>query len=201
MEINHLSERASEDYFLVQKALYENCQNSYTKLLERYRDSVYHTMLKMVKDNDDAEDLTSEAFGKAFRRLESYSPSFAFSTWLFKIATNNCIDFIRKQKMVILSIDEGNDQNSMDTAPSIQIKNDDLDPEEKIMLAQRSAQLKKILEQLNDKYRQMLEYRYFDELSYQEIAEKLDIPLGTVKAQIFRAKELLYEILKSNKSL
>ncbi len=201
MEINHLSERASEDYFLVQKALYENCQNSYTKLLERYRDSVYHTMLKMVKDNDDAEDLTIEAFGKAFRRLESYSPSFAFSTWLFKIATNNCIDFIRKQKMVILSIDEGNDQNSMDTAPSIQIKNDDLDPEEKIMLAQRSAQLKKILEQLNDKYRQMLEYRYFDELSYQEIAEKLDIPLGTVKAQIFRAKELLYEILKSNKSL
>jgi RNA polymerase sigma-70 factor (ECF subfamily) len=158
-------------------------------------------MLKMVKDNDDAEDLTIEAFGKAFRRLESYSPSFAFSTWLFKIATNNCIDFIRKQKMVILSIDEGNDQNSMDTAPSIQIKNDDLDPEEKIMLAQRSEQLKKILEQLNDKYRLMLEYRYFDELSYQEIAEKLDIPLGTVKAQIFRAKELLYEILKSNKSL
>jgi RNA polymerase sigma-70 factor (ECF subfamily) len=99
MEVNkHLSDKAKIDFELVKDALENGNQRAYAQLMERYRDSVYFMLLKMVKNRDDADDLTIEAFGKAFKRLEQYSPQFAFSTWLFKIATNNTIDFLRKQK-------------------------------------------------------------------------------------------------------
>ena len=96
----HLSDKAKHDLVLVEAARKGN-QAAYADLMERYRDSIYFMMLKMVKNSDDADDLTIEAFGKAFSRLEQYSPSFAFSTWLFKIASNNCIDFIRKKRIKV----------------------------------------------------------------------------------------------------
>jgi RNA polymerase sigma-70 factor (ECF subfamily) len=97
VEKGHLSDKAKYDLSLVQDAI-KGDQLAYADLMERYRESIYYMMLKMVKNPDDADDLTIEAFGKAFNRLPQYSPSFAFSTWLFKIASNNCIDFIRKKK-------------------------------------------------------------------------------------------------------
>ncbi len=97
VEFEHLSDKAKQDLVLVEEAK-KGKQAAYAELMDRYRDSIYFTMLKMVKNTDDADDLTIEAFGKAFNRLEQYSPSFAFSTWLFKIASNNSIDFIRKKK-------------------------------------------------------------------------------------------------------
>jgi RNA polymerase sigma factor (sigma-70 family) len=197
--MNNLSERALEDYQLVCRAVEENDQLAYADLMERYRDSIFHTMLKMVHNRDDAEDLTIEAFGKAFRKLASYTPTYAFSTWLFKIATNNCIDFIRKKRMKTLSIDEPmGDDESKDYSNNLKAKS--LDPEERFIREQRSKILRELLERLSDKYRRMIELRYFDELSYQEIADKLDLPIGTVKAQLFRAKELLMDILKNSKA-
>ena len=99
MEIGeNLSEKAKHDLLLLELAKKGN-QAAFTELMHRYRDSIYYMMFKMVKNEDDADDLTIEAFGKAFSRLEQYSPGFAFSTWLFKIASNNCIDFIRKKKI------------------------------------------------------------------------------------------------------
>ena len=89
----HLSEKGQHDFQLVQRALQSGEQKAYAELMERYREPIYFMLLKMVNNKDDAEDLTIEAFGKAFRRLDQYTPQFAFSTWLFKIATNNCIDF------------------------------------------------------------------------------------------------------------
>jgi RNA polymerase sigma-70 factor (ECF subfamily) len=196
MEMSNLSDRASEDYELVKTALSNNNQ-AYTILMERYRDSIFHTMLKMVRNHEDAEDLTIEAFGKAFQKLPSYSPSFAFSTWLFKIATNNCIDFIRKQRMKITSIDEPVKEDSDENFGRL-LKANSLNPEEHYMMEQRSRVLRNMMDKLKGNYRQMIEMRYFDEMSYQEISEKMNLPIGTVKAQLFRAKELLMEIFKSS---
>jgi RNA polymerase sigma-70 factor (ECF subfamily) len=195
--MNNFSDRASEDYELVQTALKNSSQAAYSTLMERYRDSIFHTMLKMVRNNEDAEDLTIEAFGKAFQKLPTYSPSYAFSTWLFKIATNNCIDFIRKQRMKITSIDEPVKEDSDENFGRL-LKANSLNPEESYMMEQRSRLLRNMMDKLKGGYRQMIEMRYFDEMSYQEISEKMNLPIGTVKAQLFRAKELLTEIFKSS---
>jgi RNA polymerase sigma-70 factor (ECF subfamily) len=196
MEINNLSDRATEDYELVKSALNNN-NNAYSVLMGRYRDSIFHTMLKMVRNNEDAEDLTIEAFGKAFQKLPTYSPSFAFSTWLFKIATNNCIDFIRKQRVKITSIDEPVKEDSDENFGRL-LKANSLNPEEHYMMEQRGRILRNMLDKLKGNYRLMIEMRYFEEMSYQEISEKLNLPIGTVKAHLFRAKELLTEIFKSS---
>ena len=192
------SPRAKEDYELVQSAVTNGDQKAYAKLMSRYRDSIYFMVLKMVHNRDDAEDLTIEAFGKAFRNLEKYSPEYAFSTWLFKIATNNCIDHIRKKRLETTSID---DNPNDDDGPSIAgiIKSEGLDPEEKFIHDQRKELMQEVVTKLNEKYRILIELRYFKEYSYEEIAQELNLPLGTVKAQLFRAKELLFNILKNTR--
>jgi RNA polymerase sigma-70 factor (ECF subfamily) len=106
-----LSTKAQDDFNLVQMAIAGD-QRAYSELMSRYRSSVYHTILKMVNNVEDANDLTIEAFGKAFRKLHSYTPHYAFSTWLFRIAINNCIDYIRKKRINLLSIDETIEQES-----------------------------------------------------------------------------------------
>ncbi|MDC1222091.1 sigma-70 family RNA polymerase sigma factor [Salibacteraceae bacterium] len=156
-------------------------------------------MKKMISNNDDAEDLTIEAFGKAFKRLAQYSPDYAFSTWLFKIASNNCIDFLRKKRLgKTVSLDSGY-SNDDESNGSIDLEFEGLNPEEKLMKSQRIEEMHRIVEQLKPKYRQLAEMRCFQDKSYDEIAAELEIPLGTVKAQLFRARELMFEILKSTK--
>lgn len=188
----NLSPRALEDLLLVEKAR-KGDQQAFSVLMSRYKDSVNYMVLKMVHNRDDADDLTIEAFGKAFVHLEKYTPDFAFSTWLFKIAVNNAIDFIRKKKLNTLSLDDDSDENAQ--SAYTRIKNAGPDPEEKFIKDQRALLMRTILDELNPKYRTLVELRYFDELSYEEIAEKLNMPLGTVKAQLFRARNFLYEIL------
>ncbi|MCP4438734.1 MAG: sigma-70 family RNA polymerase sigma factor [Aureispira sp.] len=191
----NLSDRAVEDYQLVRKAVDHNDQSAYAQLMDRYKEAIFHTMFKMVHNRSDADDLTIEAFGKAFRKLHTYTPNYAFSTWLFKIASNNCIDFIRKQRMKTLSIDDPMEKDSAQDFTN-HLKADSLDPEERFIRQQRKVLMRELLTKLSDKYRIMIELRYFEELSYQEIADRLTLPIGTVKAQLFRAKELLYDILK-----
>lgn len=191
----NLSPRAQEDYDLVLRAI-DGEQKAYTILLERYRNSIFHMMLKMVNNREDADDLTLEAFGKAFNKLPSYAPRYAFSTWLFKIAINNCIDYIRKKRLNLLSIDDPIEPNS-DHDYSSNIRSSNLDPEECFIRQQRLKLMRTVLSKLSLKYRLMIELRFFEELSYDEIAKELDIPLGTVKAQLFRAKEILYNLLQS----
>jgi RNA polymerase sigma-70 factor (ECF subfamily) len=193
-KVPNLSVRASEDYDLVLSAIDGN-QKSYSELMDRYRISVYNTMYKMVSNREDAEDLTIEAFGKAFNKLHSYAPHYAFSTWLFKIAINNCIDHIRKRKLQMLSIDDHIQPNSS-LEYSHTLKANMLDPEERVIRQQRVGLMRNVLSKLTSKYRLMIELRFFEELSYEEIAKELDIPLGTVKAQLFRAKELLHNYLQ-----
>ncbi len=189
MEVNTLSQKATEDLTLVQLAV-QGDQKAFSQLMARYRQSVFHAILKMVNNREDAEDLTLEAFGKAFNKLESYTPNFAFSTWLFKIAVNNCIDYMRKKRLHTLSLDEpieaGSKQDFSEMARS-----NTRDPEAEMIREQRVEVLRNLIHGLNDKYRLMVELRYYEQLSYEEIAAELDIPLVTVKAQLFRAKELL----------
>jgi RNA polymerase sigma factor (sigma-70 family) len=186
--------RAQQDYDLVQNAILGD-QRAYAVLMDRYRNSIFHTMLKMVNNREDADDLTLEAFGKAFHKLPSYTPRYAFSTWLFKIAINNCIDFIRKKRMQLFSIDDPIEPDS-DHDYSSNLRAEILDPEEKYIRDQRLVLMRDVLGKLSHKYRLMIELRFFEELSYEEIATELDIPLGTVKAQLFRAKEILYNMLQ-----
>jgi RNA polymerase sigma factor (sigma-70 family) len=196
MEINQdLSEKAKNDLLLVEKAK-EGNEKAFATLLNRYRDSIYFMLLKMVNNASDAEDLTYEAFGKAFRNLESYTPTFAFSTWLFKIATNNCIDFIRKKQASPSIIDHGQDEDMENF--TVNIQSDTLDPEEALIHHQKITALREIVSQMKPRYKTLIELRYFKEYSYEEISAELDLPIGTVKAQLFRAKTLLYNIL--NKS-
>jgi RNA polymerase sigma factor (sigma-70 family) len=195
-ELGSLSSKALHDLKLVKLAISKGDQKAYADLMVRYRDSVYYMLLKMVGNKDDADDLTIEAFAKAFKRLDQYTPSFAFSTWLFKIATNNCIDFIRKKKNNTFSIDktiEGADGGEM----SITLRSDFLDPEEKMQKNQKVKMMHDVVDKLKPRYRQLVELRYFEELSYEEIAERLELPIGTVKAQLFRARELLLNIMKN----
>lgn len=187
-----LSNRAKQDYQLVIQAK-DGDQNAYALLLSRYWDSIYFMLLKMVHNKDDAEDLTIEAFGKAFKNLAHYEPEFAFSTWLFKIANNNAIDFIRRQKGKSVPIE--NPGNDRDEESPLQLPSDLLDPEEELIRKQKAILMKSVVDQLKPRYSRLVILRYYQEYSYEEIAKELNLPLGTVKAQLFRAKELLYNIL------
>ncbi len=196
MEVNpNLSEKAQIDYKLVQLAV-KGDQKAYAELMQRYKDSIYFMLLKMVNNRDDADDLTIEAFGKAFKNLHQYTPDFAFSTWLFKIATNNCIDFIRRKRKFTFSIDK-NMENDSGQEMQFEIKSPLLDPEEKMIKKQKAILMRDVVEKLKPRYKRLVELRYFQERSYEEIADELQLPLGTVKAQLFRAREFLYQILKN----
>lgn len=195
-----LTTKAVYDYKLIQLALHKGDQKAYAELLSRYRESVYFMMLRMCNNKDDAEDLTIEAFGRAFKRLEQYTPNFAFSTWLFKIASNNAIDFLRnKKKSNSLSLDSKM-ENDEGQEFSKNIKSPTLDPEENIIKKQKIDVLRDVVEKLKPRYKELVKMRYYEELSYEEIAVKLDLPVGTVKAQLFRARDFLYNILKNSEN-
>ena len=172
-------------------------QKSYAELMGRYKDSIYFMLLKMVNNRDDADDLTIEAFGKAFKNLHQYTPDYAFSTWLFKIATNNCIDFIRRKRKMTFSIDQGIESES-GSEMQFEIKSPTLDPEERMIKRQKAVLMREVVDKLKPRYKKLVELRYFQELAYEEIAVELKLPLGTVKAQLFRAREFLYQIMKNS---
>ncbi len=151
-------------------------------------------LLKKVNNEVEAEDLTIEAFGKAFSNLQQYTPDFAFSTWLFKIANNNYIDSVRKQNCRVSSVDvyirdEENEIQSIEFPTSL------LNPEERLIKEQKAELLKSIVKQLNPLYSDLIKLRYYKEMSYIEISEELNIPIGTVKARLHRSRELLEAML------
>ncbi|MEO8069383.1 MAG: sigma-70 family RNA polymerase sigma factor [Flavobacteriales bacterium] len=199
MEVSeNLSDKARYDLVLVGRAVEKKDQKAYAELMSRYRDSIYFMLLKMINNKDDAEDLTIEAFGKAFNRLHQYTPNYAFSTWLFKIASNNCIDWIRKQKKKMLSIDQpfGTDDGDEMT---IELRGHGPDPADVAIRNQKVEVMREVVEKLKPRYRTLIELRYYKEYSYEEIADELDLPLGTVKAQLFRAREFLMGVLDNRK--
>jgi len=192
------SEKALKDFKLIDHAVNDGDEQSYAELMDRYKRPVYHMVLKMVRNIDDAEDLTMEAFAKAFKNLHKFKKDYTFSTWLFRIATNNAIDFIRKKKLDTFSLntsfkDDGGEPVNID------VEDSNLNPQEETIKDQKIELVQMFVTKLPPKYQRLVRLRYFDELSYDEIAKTLDAPLGTVKAQLHRARELMYDLVKDKK--
>ena len=193
-----LTEKAKEDLKIIELALTKGDPRAYNKLMSKYRDPIFFMLYERVNDRELAKELTIEAFGKAFNKLHSYTPKYAFSTWLFSIARNNCIDYLRKKKLPTFSID-AKIEHSEGSQTSIDIQDHSDGPERKMMNKQRIQILRNIVEQLKPNYRDLVKLRYFKEYSYEEISEELKIPIGTVKAQLFRSREQLFKILAGKK--
>lgn len=199
MEVKkRFSDKALEDFELIDRAVQQGDEKAFAELMAKYRKPVYHTILKMVRNVDDAEDLTIEAFAKAFKNLSKFKKDFTFSTWLFRVATNNCIDFIRKKKLDTYSIDSDYENDEGDSL-TIDIRDSNLNPQEEAIKSQKIELVREFVALLPPKYQRLVKLRYFKEYSYEEIADEIEAPLGTVKAQLHRARELMYDLVKGSK--
>lgn len=190
------TEKAKRDYVLLRKALDNNDQQAYAELMSLYRDSIYYMLIRMVKNKDDAEDLTLMTFGKAFRYLDKYTPKYAFSTWLYRIALNNSIDFMRVKNNMPQYFEE--DLYTSNTTSMVDQSEDNLQrtPEEEVIDKQRLQLLRAAVAELPEKYRKVIELRYYEDLAYEDIAERLGLSLSNVKIQIMRAKQMLTQLMQ-----
>ena len=187
------SQRSQRDIELVEAALSGN-QKAYQQLVDKYEKPLYYHILKLVRNREVVEDLVQEAFVKAFDCLKSYNRDYAFSTWIYRIATNNSIDYLRKKKLNTLSIDEP--VPGKDGDMKMELTDETLHTDREIIRKQRKALIREAIENLPEKYRVVIRMRHMEEFSYEEISEELNLPLGTIKAHIFRARELLNKSLK-----
>ncbi|MEJ2535588.1 MAG: sigma-70 family RNA polymerase sigma factor [Calditrichia bacterium] len=188
------NDKRQEDKQLIEMAL-QGDDKAFEALLNKYRNLVFSIMVKMVRNHQEAEDLTQEAFMKAFNSLSSFNDEFAFSTWLMKIASNNCIDFLRKRKLRTYSIHEPIQYK--DEKIEIDIPDHEPTPEKQLLQSERAKMIQSAIDELPERYRYVILLRHKEEKSYEEISEILNLPLGTVKAQIFRAREILNKKLKT----
>ncbi len=184
--------KQSQDYALIQQAI-KGDQKAYQALMDKHYLSVYVEIYTRIKDEEIAKDLAMEVLTKAFTQLHTYEPIFAFSTWLKRVTINHTIDYLRKRKLKTTSIDESYDYDEGEVR--IQVESDDLTPEETLQKKERADIVREYVSKLKDAYRNLIELRYFEELSYEEIAEQLSIPLGTVKARLHRAKGMLNQMM------
>lgn len=198
MEVSpNLTEKGKIDLPIVLRAQ-SGDQSAFNELLDKYRNPVKFMVQRMISDPDDVEDVVIDTFGKAFSNINNYTPDYGFSTWLFKIATNRCIDHIRKKRVNTMSINSTY-QNEEGDYYGIELDSGDLTPEEETIKEQKNKLMRQFVNKLKPNYRILVELRYFEELSYEEIADQLKIPVGTVKAQLFRARDFLARhITKSN---
>jgi RNA polymerase sigma factor (sigma-70 family) len=186
-------ESRTEDSEIIALALAGD-NRGYQRLMDKYHDPIFNFIFRMIREREQVEDLTQEAFIKAFASLSSFNDEYAFSTWLYKIATNNSIDYIRKKKLQMFSIDKPIE--SRDSDFSFELPDDSYEADRDLITGQRVAMLNEAIDRLPEKYRMVIRLRHVEERSYEEIAKQLKLPIGTVKAHIFRARELLYKQLK-----
>jgi len=191
------SASSEQDRALVSEAL-EGDQDAYQQLMEKYREPIRRHVGRMVRDRGMVEDLVQESFIKAFTSLASYSSEYAFSTWLYKIATNHTIDYLRKKKLSTFSIDQP-PPGSKDDSRTYELPDTTYRPDRHVMADQRRELIQEAIDALPPKYHRVIVLRHQRELSYDEIAQELDLPLGTVKAHIFRARALLYKHLREKR--
>ena len=179
---------------MIQDAL-KGSQKAFEELVTRHQASVYHIVFRIVRDREIASDLVQETFMKAFASLASYRSEYRFSTWLYKIAANSSIDHLRKKRIQALSLDRPIETS--DGTMELEVPDYSYHPERALVRKQQRCSIEEAIESLPDKYREVIVYRHKDDKSYEEIADLLDIPVGTVKARIFRARELLKKKLRN----
>lgn len=199
MDSSQLSEKAQRDYQLVLAAREKGDERAYAELMGFYREPIYLMMLRMTHNPADADDLTLETFGKAFCQLHTFTPQYSFATWLFTIASNRGLDFLRRQHMDTIPISDLSVSDD-DQVYEYPIPSDDDNPEETLIGKQRAAIIRQVVEQLPPRYRRIIKLRYYEDMSYEQIAQELHIPLGTMKIQLRRARQLLAQIAKKHLS-
>ena len=169
-------------------------QIAFTFLLDRYWNEVYGFMLKRTENETDAEDISIETFSKAFDKISTYNPEFQFNTWLIAIAKNVHIDLLRKKKSsLFVEITDEEDYQAYNVADSSPTAEDELITEQNL------SQLLQYIKELKPHYQEVIQLRYFQEMSYQEISDKIEEPLSNVKIKLLRAKKLLAEIIKNRR--
>jgi len=186
-------ETNTPDTELIANAL-DGEQEAYQELLNRYQKTVFHIVVKIIRNSDDAQDLVQETFMRAFNTLASYRSEFRFSTWLCKIAANCSIDYLRKKKIKAYSMDKPFE--TKDGTVEVEIEDKGANPEETLFRKQQMISIEEAIDSLPPKYKQVIIYRHHDDKSYEEISRIMNLPIGTVKARIFRARELLKKKLK-----
>lgn len=185
--------RAKEDAVLVKLAI-DGDEKAYRSLIRRYKNPVAQVVYRLVKDRSQVEDLTQEVFIKAFQHLQDFDYEHQFASWLFKIANNHCIDYIRKKKLRVYSIDE--QIQTEDGKMDYEIPDSTYEPDLNILREQKSKLIRQAINSLPDKYREVIVLRHQEELSYEEIAVQTGLPVNTIKVHLFRAREMLYKFLK-----
>lgn len=183
-----------DDSVLIKEAL-AGSQSAFKLLLKRHREAIYHVIFRIVHNPQEAEDLVQETFMKAFGSLPSYKSQYKFTTWLYRIAANSSIDYLRKKKIAALSLDEG--IPTKHGRLSLELADWTYNPEIELVAKQKRFSVEKAIDTLPKRYKEVIIFRHRDEKSYEEIASILKIPVGTVKARIFRARVLLKKKLKT----
>lgn len=195
METTATSDRLQHDYKLVCAARDLGSRQAYADLMAAYREPLYLLLLRMTRNTTVASDLTIETFGKAFMQLHRYAPTSTFSAWLYSIGVHIYIDHLRRKRLETVPLSD-TEHTADGGYIEYQIPSNQPNPEEAMIRMQRDESLKRIVDGLKEPYRQIVRLRYYEDLSYEEIAEKLHIPLGTVKVRLSRAKDLLAAIMK-----
>ena len=179
---------SGEEANLVRRCLAGD-ETAYRELIERYQSQIYSLALRMVRRAEDAEDLTQETFVRMFRALARYDPARPFAAWLFTIASRLCIDHIRRRKVSPISLTQR--ERGSEEEYEIEVEDPGLRPDEVATHAEESRRTADLIASLPPHYRIVVILRHVQDLSYEEIAEALHLPLGTVKARIHRARALL----------
>lgn len=174
----------------------DGVQTSFNYLLDTYWNDVYGFQLKRVQNEYEAEDITIQSFSRAFDRIETFKEEYNFKTWIIQISKNIHIDLQRKKNASIRS----KTTTEADNDSIYSIVDDNPSPEDRLITEQNLAQLLKFIKQLKPHYQEVINLRYFQELTYQEIAEKLDEPINNIKVKLLRAKKLLSEIIYKAKT-
>lgn len=192
------SQSSEQDRALVSEAL-AGRQGAYNELMVKYQGALTRHIQRMVRKPGEVDDLVQECFIKAFSALHSYSSDYAFSTWLYKIATNHTIDYLRKKKLATISIDKP--FQTKDGEMEYELPDTSYRPDRHIVEDQQRELIQQAIESLPPKYHKVIVMRHQQDRSYEEIALALDLPLGTVKAHIFRARALLYKYLRDKRHM
>jgi RNA polymerase sigma-70 factor, ECF subfamily len=185
--------RAEEDAVLVRRAIGGD-EQAIKGIIKRYKNPVAQIVYKLVRDRSQLEDLTQEVFIKAFQHLGDFDYEHQFASWLFKITNNHCIDYIRKKKLRVYSIDD--QIKTEDGEMSYEIPDSTYEPDLNLLREQKSKLIRQAIDSLPKKYREVILLRHREELSYEEIAKKTGLPVNTIKVQLFRAREMMYKFLK-----
>lgn len=199
MQDNNLKREQNEEDLIAIRNVLAGKSSDYDILQKKYRVLISSLIRKMIRDEDDIDDLVQESFIKAYNALDKFQEGYAFSSWLYRIASNTCIDFLRKKRFTTISIE--NPSYSDEDSSTMDIEDKNYEADLAVLGDERRKALYDAINELPENYREIIQLRHEQEMDYNEISERLELPLGTVKAHLFRARKMLLTLLKKNQHL